>query len=358
MKSFLSFSFKILLWVLSPLSFLYQVLFWIDRRRTKPRKLTNCYVISVGNLTVGGTGKTPFVQFLIRDLKNHFPDFHFTILSRGYKARLSLQGALVESNASPMDVGDEPLLHKQTFPDVQVIIGSDRFQSYQTFNQYKSSKHVVILDDGFQHHKLYRDFEIVLLDANHLLGNGFTLPLGSLRETRQALLRAHAVVFTKWNEENAEKVDKFESNLDGDFKRIPRYHSKFTPELDAKQESADMIRSYFLVTGVGNPESVMKSAKQLLGSKVIAYKYFSDHYSFQEKDMHAIIADLPSSTALLLTEKDWVKVSILTNFLNEAKEKRISIFLIKIKLEMEELQQFNDVIVSRVSSYVKENALD
>lgn len=257
-----------------------------------------------------------------------------------------------------MDVGDEPLLHKQTFPDVQVIIGSDRFQSYQTFNQYKSSKHVVILDDGFQHHKLYRDFEIVLLDANHPLGNGFTLPLGSLRETRQALLRAHAVVFTKWNEENAEKVDKFESSLDGDFKRIPRYHSKFTPELDAKQESADMIRSYFLVTGVGNPDSVMKSAKQLLGSKVIAYKYFSDHYSFQEKDMHAIIAELPSSTALLLTEKDWVKVSVLTNFLNEAKEKRISIFLIKIKLEMEELQQFNDVIVSRVSSYVKENALD
>lgn len=315
-------------------------------------------MISVGNLTVGGTGKTPFVQFLIQDLREYFPDFHFTILTRGYKANLSGRGARVASDASPLDVGDEPLLHKRILPFVQVIIGRDRYQSFQSYNEIKSSKHIVILDDGFQHHTLHRDFEIVLLDANHPLGNGFTIPLGSLRETRFALSRAHAIVFTKLNAENAKNVNQFELNLEEKLNKIPRYRSHFSLELDAKQGSVESYLGYFLVTAVGNPISVMTSAKQLLGTKIIGNKYFSDHHRFEEKDMHGIISVLPNSAALLMTEKDWVKVSGLQEFWKEAQEKNIGIFIIKIKLEMEELQQFNDVLVSRVSNYVKENALD
>jgi len=314
-------------------------------------------VISVGNLTVGGTGKTPFVQFLIKELKANFPDFHFTILSRGYKAEFSSVGAKVESTSNPKHVGDEPLLHKNKFPDVQVLIGSRRYESFLKFNQIKDKKHIVILDDGFQHHKLKRNLDIVLLDANHPLGNGFTIPIGTLRETSKALLRSDVIVYTKLNETNQVLAQSINQRISKFATHIPVFFSGLNSSLRVLIPKVDTIDQYFLITGVGNPNSVLHSAEKILNQKISGYKFFSDHKQYTESEMKRVLNELKPKTCLLVTEKDWIKLKELEVFLSKLKEKKIGLAIIEIEIDMQNLDSFRKFIVSHVSSYAKENDL-
>jgi len=356
LKPFLKRIVRIALWVFSPLSFLYQILFLIDRFRSKPTRLQLCYVISVGNLTLGGTGKTPFVQFLITTLKKQFPEFHFTILSRGYKARFSNEGTIVNSDAMATDVGDEPLLHKQKLSEVQVIIGKDRIRSYKKFNQISSRKHIVILDDGFQHHKLYRDLDIVLIDANRPIGNGFTLPLGILRERPSALSRADLIVYTKLNENNMRNISALETKERKSLKDIPTFRSKLNVSLRTVEIPKKSSEKYHLITGVGNPISVLESANEILGDKVVSSHFFADHHEYTDSELIYQIKCLSEGTTLLTTEKDWVKWKFLDHFMNQIRFLGVGITLLQIEFELENFSAFESLICSHVSNYAKEIA--
>ncbi len=345
---------RLLLWLLSPLSYLYQFFFFLDKSRQTSVQLDGAFVISVGNLSFGGTGKTPVVQAIIKLLLKRFPDYQYTILSRGYKAGLSGQGALVSASSLPIEVGDEPLLHKQSLPNVQMIIGGNRVKSYLTFNQMKNGPHIVLLDDGFQHHRIKRNMDIVLLDANAPFGNGFTIPLGTLRERPHALQRATAVLFTKVNSQNRENVIPLQKEIQSKYPHLPNFVSKFEPKLEVVVSSiSSSVDSYCLVTGVGNPNSVLKTSNELIQKQPIRMIQFPDHHHYTELDLEKIVNQLAINEALLTTEKDWVKWKFLPSFLSKVKERNIQISLLKIELVVEQFEIWESLFIDHVSNYAK-----
>jgi len=348
LETFFPFLLRSLLWIFSPLSFLYQFLFYLNQTRIQPNKLGDVLVVSVGNLTVGGTGKTPFVQYLIRHIKKHYKDYAITVLSRGYGAAFSKQGAIVESDSLPDEVGDEPKLHKEAFPDAQVIIGRDRIASFQKHNSISGKKHIVILDDGFQHRKIQRDLDIVLMDANHPLGNGWTIPLGVLRENDSSLKRADFVVFTKITDKTDFEVRKLGGLYSKRFPHLSVFYSRFEGSLVQGKISA---KNYRLVTGVGNPKFVLKTAEDCLGTKEIKLHTFPDHHRYKEEELFTILSDLSTNTDLVTTEKDWVKWKLFSKFKSELERLGIGVVVIGIEIELENTENFNLRWESLVSSY-------
>ncbi|TGL45083.1 tetraacyldisaccharide 4'-kinase [Leptospira perdikensis] len=351
---------KIFLYLLYPLSWLYQFLFWWIQRGITSFQLPNVLVISVGNLTVGGTGKTPFVQYLVRFFNTVYPGYAVTILSRGYKAEKSEVGAILPNGLSPQLFGDEPSQHKEMFPDVQVIIGRDRKKSFLLYNQIQSPKHIVILDDGFQHKALYRDFDFVLLDANSPFGNGFTIPLGFLREPIRHSKRADAIVFTKLTFQNRIHLDQYKKSLRKIEKTIPIFCSKFESSVWKVQIDQNLNYEpfklmpglkYFLVTGVGNPENVYETAKSNLLSESIRTKYFSDHFEFSATALISLLKEIQIGEFLITTEKDWIKIRTDIGFLAGLKRKNITVLVLMIQVSVEEDKKLESMLVDLVSTY-------
>ena len=169
-----------------------------------------CPVISVGNLTVGGTGKTPMTLYLARWFMDRGK--RVVILSRGYGGSLEGTIRIVADGStillSPGDAGDEPYLLANSLPGVMVVIGSDRYQA-GCLALERLNPDIFILDDGFQHLRLKRDLNLLLLDCEKPFGNGRTLPAGILREPVSAIERADLVIFTRCNgNEPAHATDK------------------------------------------------------------------------------------------------------------------------------------------------------
>ncbi|MCW7470090.1 tetraacyldisaccharide 4'-kinase [Leptospira kanakyensis] len=357
---------KILLYLFYPLSLFYQFLFWWQQRETSSFQLPNVLVISVGNLTVGGTGKTPFVQYLVRFFRKVYPGYAVTILSRGYKAEKSKDGAILADGLSPNLFGDEPSQHKEMFPDVQVIIGRNRKKSFLSFNQIHSKKHVVILDDGFQHKALCRDFDFVLLDASSPFGNGFTIPLGFLREPIRNLKRANAILFTKINSKNKNGLEKYYSNLKKIDPFLPIFSSQFESsavevlihnELAQKTFLPKPNSKYFLVTGVGNPKHVFETAKTTLLSESIRTKFFPDHFEFNEVALASLSDEILMDEILVTTEKDWIKMRANVGFLRELERKKTTVLLLLIQVSVLEDEKLKSMLTGLVSTYETKNDL-
>ncbi|WCL48575.1 tetraacyldisaccharide 4'-kinase [Leptospira sp. GIMC2001] len=338
---------KILLW---PLSLIYQVIFYFDQKRKKPTKLNVTKTISVGNLSVGGTGKTPFTIHLSNLICNLLPDAKIAVLSRGYGGRSSIKGKLVKIDSDPKDSGDEPLLLKRNLPNCEIIVGRDRIRSFNIFSNiinYKSS--FAILDDGFQHRQIHRDLDIVLIDSKRLLSNGFTIPAGHLREKWTALDRAHIVVFTKCrtdefnhvsdsnfpikessqeqlkdiliskNNKKTSAMQKLESQIRSKFPKIKIFHSIEKLEcLVSYDEHSKMITKplesiesnrVFGFTGLANPDSFLQSIQKLKPSEFHS-KIYPDHYSYPPSSINFLETMLFRNDLLICTEKDFVKFSL------------------------------------------------
>ncbi|XDD47360.1 tetraacyldisaccharide 4'-kinase [Leptospira sp. WS39.C2] len=365
---------KVFFLLLSPLTWLYQFLFWVSQWKTKTLSLPNTLVISVGNLSVGGTGKTPFVQYLVRYFQRVNKDYVITILSRGYKAKKSEEGAILPDGNSPQLYGDEPSEHKNLFPNVQVIIGKNRRESFLRLNQFHSKKHIVILDDGFQHKRIDRDFDIVLLDTNAPFGNGYTLPLGFLREPISHLKRAQTIIFTKQTEKNKKQYEEGKLILKKFPFNLPTFVSHFQAELNEINldslplpESFPMgIReippnieeaSYFLFTGVGNPNNVLETAISVLKTDQIQYRFFPDHFEFDEKVLFSLIPGKKSESIFVTTEKDWVKVKTQTRFIEELNKRKIRLLVLKVQVVISEQSEFESMLAGLVSTYEVKNGL-
>jgi len=157
-------------------------------------------VISIGNITLGGTGKTPFTIYLAKKLKNE--GFSPAVLSRGYRGSAEKMNLLVSNGrellCSAEESGDEPRLMAEKLPGIMVAVGSNRFKSARLCHQEKSPEtNIFILDDGFQHIQLQRDLDIVLIDATNPFGGEMLVPSGILREPLSSLARADAFVITR-----------------------------------------------------------------------------------------------------------------------------------------------------------------
>lgn len=353
---------KIFLYLLFPLSWIYRFLFWWFRRGISPFHLPNVLVISVGNLTVGGTGKTPFVQYLVRFFKETYPGYAITVLSRGYKAEKTKEGAILPSGLEPKLYGDEPSQHKEMFPDIQVIIGRDRKNSFLKYNQIVSPKHIVILDDGFQHKQLYRNFDFVLLDSNSPFGNGLTLPLGFLREPIGHSKRANAIIFTKVTSKNKHQLDGYRNDLKKEGVSVPVFHSSFLVTLTEVFLNENLVQKpvplhsnlnskYFLVTGVGNPQNVYDTAKLSLVSESIRTKFFPDHFEYTTGSLLSLSNEIQTDEILITTEKDWIKMRRDTSFIAQLMKMNIRVMLLIVQVSVEEDQEMKSMLAGLVSTY-------
>jgi len=272
------------------------------------------YVISVGNITVGGTGKTPFVEYLARRLSQ---DFKVAVLSRGYK-RTTKGFRFVDDEATPGATGDEPYQIKRKFPNIVVAVDSDRINGIAAIRKSYPDTQVILLDDAFQYRKIKPNLSILLADYHRPLYRDGMLPGGRLREWSCFAKRADIMVVTK----SPAGITPDEQQ---DIKR--RYARIFPHELyfaafrygeplavfpNAKSLSTDDLKQHdvLLLTGIANPKPFEAYVSRITAS--LQTISFPDHHAFSEKDINHIAQKwdaIPSTNKILLTtEKDAVRL--------------------------------------------------
>ncbi len=309
------------MWVL--LSQLYslamRVRAWLYRRGVISRRRLRNPVISVGNLTVGGTGKTPFVAYLAGVLKS--AGYQPVILSRGYRGKAEHSTLVVSDGRKVLcdaaSSGDEPFLLASQLPGVRVAVGKDRHRSGTLVEQDAGDRVVHILDDGFQHLRLKRNLDILLVDATDPFGGGKLLPAGRLREPLAAMGRADLVVITR-------------SHLVGeiaDLEAVIRRHNKLTPisyfyhdavgvfDLKSRKQfrtRAFMGRRVIALAAIGNPGLFMQDLEHYQ-MDVRDQLLFPDHHPYSQSDLDQALesVDEHGAEALMTTEKDAVRLQAL-----------------------------------------------
>jgi tetraacyldisaccharide 4'-kinase len=275
-----------------------------------------CRVVSIGNLTLGGTGKTPLTMWVARWYQQR--GWRVAVLSRGYGAQTTRYQVISTGEGPLVDwhiAGDEPYLLARALPGIPVLTGRDRYQS-GCYACAEFGSQVVILDDGFQYYPLQRDLDVVLLDASNPFGHGTLFPRGILREPLSALQRADAIVLTR--------VDMAEALLPSLYRRMydwnvhqPVYH--MTTVAEALYQGEMRIpegpawlhqRRVVAFAGIGNPWAFTSTLVQL-GSNVVALMAFPDHHPYTCEDWHAIVglARQKNAECLVTTEKDAVRLA-------------------------------------------------
>jgi len=281
--------------LLSPLALLFAVVSGLRRLAYRRGWLTavsvGVPVIIVGNITAGGSGKTPLVIWLVNWLR--VQGYRPGVVSRGYGG--AARGCVeVQPDSPPAEVGDEPLLiHVKTA--APVVVGRDRVAAARTLLARHPGVDVIVSDDGLQHYRLQRDIELAVIDAASGLGNGWPLPAGPLREPRSRLDSVDAVI----------QVVRGAAQPRGSHRAWRAdYRAGQAWRLRAPQEKKPLRelpqRDWLAVTGIGRPQGFF----DMLDARGIRFspRAFADHHTFRRQD-------LPADAAVLMTEKDAVKCS-------------------------------------------------
>jgi tetraacyldisaccharide 4'-kinase len=295
--------------------------FFLERRRAKFEsravQVEGCFVVSVGNLTSGGTGKTPMVQHLARGLQHR--GARVAVVARGWGGTLSAKGAVVSDGETlfcdARQAGDEAVLHARSLPGVGVVIGRDRVAATQRAVRELGCD-AVVLDDSFQFWSLQRDLDLVLLDARRPFGNGHLLPRGRLREPVEALNRADAVVLTRRDLASPEQLARNRVLVSGQT-TAPLYVSNHVPtglrdEANGKIFGLERLRdsSAGVLSAIADNKGFSASLHQL-GARILATSAHFDHHHWRENEVRqfALQAHAKGALALITTEKDAVKLS-------------------------------------------------
>jgi len=310
-----------------PLEEIYSFGDRVNRWLKKPKRIAETPVLSLGNLTTGGTGKTPAAIYFARLLQQL--GYQVAILTRGYGGEVYKEGAVLSDGKSlfltPEESGDEPYLMALNLPGVPLAVGRRRYE-----NGLKLVRNhpvgLFILDDGFQHYQLERDCDIVLIDATNPFGNGYILPHGILREPPEALQRAHVVILTKSDLVEEEKLEEIIGKIDQFidrkyiFKAVHKPVSlvKVPPEGGSvagevgeklKGESLGLLKKkeIWALSGIGNHRAFEKTLYGLGVSTINALTY-RDHYRYSERDLDSILKRISPEQIVVTTEKDWIRL--------------------------------------------------
>ena len=313
-------------------------------------KKLDCFVISLGNITVGGTGKTPTAQHLakyIRDL-----GYRVVILNRGYRAKWQGEVGLVSDGKhiymEAYQAGDEAYMLAKHLPEVPVLIGPDRSKTGQYAVEHFGAE-VAILDDGFQHWKLKRDVDVVLIDSVNLFGNGYVLPRGTLREPITHLERADVCLMTKvdqglpgFNKYIRDQIAKYGSNP---IVVESIHHPQSCIELcDWKRNIADEGMPISTIKGkkvvalsaIGNPTSFEQTVCST-GAEIIESFRYPDHHEYTQEEMVDAMeqAVRQGAEAIVTTEKDAVKLPM--EFLAAVPEERaIPVYILTVEVVLQD----------------------
>ena len=316
-------------------------------------------IISVGNITVGGTGKTPHVEYLVSLLKDKF---EVATLSRGYK-RKSKGFTEVHIDSKVTAVGDEPLQIKTKFPEVVVAVCENRVNGVEKIlgSQNIKTPDVVVLDDAFQHRRISPGMNILLIDYNRPLKEDIFLPAGRLRESSSQMKRANVIIFTKCFGEMTPIMRRIMQK---------KVHLKPYQELYFTTMDYDRITPVFSGSELHDEFFGGKSFAVLvvtgIASPVLLYKYiekfasqmetleFSDHHNYSEKDICKIFSKFEKINSekkiIVTTEKDTMRFKSLNNLPEEFK-KSLYYLPVKVKFLNDESNLFNKKMIS----YVREN---
>ena len=315
-------------------------------------------VISVGNITVGGAGKTPHVEYLVNLLKDHVK---VAVLSRGYK-RKTKGFVLADEKSTAREVGDEPCQIKKKFPDIYVAVDENRVEGIEklTDNAVAKDADVIVLDDAFQHRYVKPGINILLVDYHRLLIYDKLLPAGRLREPKEGKNRADIVIVTKCPQDlkpmefrvitKAMNLYPYQTLL---FSTID--YGNLQPMYCGEEMPLDSIReedNIMLLTGIASPKQMILDLEPFTSR--IHTLAFGDHHQFTQKDIERInqmYANLPSPKIIVTTEKDAARLFGLEG-LNEEVRHHLYVLPIKIKFLLEQEHIFN----TKILSYVQKNS--
>ena len=325
---------KIILFVLSKLygAVIYLLKLLYKKNIIKSYKIP-CILISVGNITLGGTGKTPFEEliagYLIKKEKN------VVILTRGYGAKTKIVGS---SGEDLLNISDEAFILRKNL-NIPVLEGKDRVNSARLAIS-KFQANTIILDDAFQHWRIKRDLDIVVINGANPFGNKKLIPRGILRENLDSLKRAGVILLNKVDyacnvEDTAGVLRRINPKaliIKSVYKQIG-FNSLFNAE---KQYSLDFIRDkrICVVCGIGDPDYFEKKLKDLAAKIMLAYQ-FEDHYQFKEKDLVDIMAECNKEDIdkIIITQKDAAK---LVSFNPELFKDGPEVLILRIAMEIAE----------------------
>lgn len=345
-------------WLLLPFSFLYGIVlrcrhFLYDRGwfGFEPKSF-DLPLIVVGNLEVGGTGKSPMTEYLIRLLKDNY---RLATLSRGY-GRQSRGYLEVESNHPVQISGDEPLQFKRKFPDITVSVSEKRVPAVEKLRQ---DHDLIILDDAFQHRALQPGLGIVLFSYDRALKTPWLLPAGPYRDVFEARRRADLMVITKCPEDISDQpMLKIQQRLRVSGKNIPIYFTKVAyGALCSLWDKALPIPAWdshqvLIVTGIARPEALVQHVEKQ-GSEV-RHLAFPDHHQFSNQNIQQIISEFDSLSGdqkfILTTEKDAMRIQSLPEPLIETL-KSLPVYYLPIEQEFIDQQQaenFNQQILDYI----------
>jgi len=318
---------------------------------SKRTRFEQTRIISVGNITTGGTGKTPATAWLVRRLQSEGQSV--AVVGRGYGGELSSQGAVVSDGKTILlnaaQAGDEALLHARSLPGVPVVIGRDRVAVVQLAIE-KFAPQVIVLDDGFQYWSLERNFDLVLLDARLPFGNGKLLPVGRLREPQSELERASAVLLTRADAASQAQLQQTQEEIRR-FSAAPIFVSSHAPQ-GLRNEAGGAVQELGFLRGqrvaalaaLANNEPFFQLLKEQR-AEVVETLGRRDHHHWQEKEVREFAAKAQKRGAglLITTEKDAVKI---------APEwcAPLPLFSLQIALQIENEAGLWELVKSRIAS--------
>jgi tetraacyldisaccharide 4'-kinase len=284
-----------------------------------------CPVISIGNITVGGSGKTPMTIYLAEFIRRF--GYSVAIICRGYKGKEEKIGGVVSDGRiicmGPDKAGDEPFMIAKRLKTVPVIVGQDRYKAGRLAIQ-EFQPDVLLLDDAFQHLRLHRDIDLVLLDSKKPFGNTYLFPRGTLRETASALERGDALILTRSDIGNPVPLEQIKRFIPGK----PIFHSVHTPYIykivagnkPQSQNGTKILSGYsfelfknkrvFAFSGIARNDDFLQTVKDI-NCEVSGFSEFQDHHEYTNRELNTILnaaMDL-SVDFIITTEKDYIRVA-------------------------------------------------
>lgn len=353
---------------LLPFSALYGMAVWLRNKLfdwdiLKSRSF-QIPVICVGNITVGGTGKTPHTEYLIRLLKD---EFSVCVLSRGYKRKLKGFVMAEKGKSTIEDIGDEPFQMWQKFPDINVAADSDRCNGIDNLIAKagnRDKKQVIVLDDAYQHRYLKAGMYILLIDYNRRISHDTLLPAGRLREPASGKSRADIIIVSKCPESlTSEKMDRLRSEISptaeqevfftymkyGNLYRIFRQGN--SDEMRPEDISPDI--HILLLTGIASPKAITEELGRY--TQKITSMVFADHHNFSHEDMdnlkHNFMSMPEGKRIIVTTEKDAARLIFHPN-LDDKLKPYIYALPVEVSFLNNETIKFNQ----KITEYVRKNS--
>jgi len=345
-------SFRILL---LPFALLYwlgiSVRNWLYNKNILKSATFGFPLICIGNLSVGGTGKSPMVEYLVTRLKDKF---RVATLSRGYK-RKTKGYALANENTTALEIGDEPMQFHLKFPGVPVAVGEERLVAIPQLLHDKPDTQAIILDDAFQHRSIKAGLNIILTDYNNLFTRDFYLPTGDLRDLKSSYKRSEIIVVTKCKTDLTE-VEK--QKIIKEISPLPDQQIFFTAieygliyHISNNRETGlDTNTEVLLVTGIANPRPLKKVLEEHSNSYHMLQ--YSDHHIFTIDDLNDIKKRFEkmetTNKIILTTEKDAVR---LVKFSTEIAELPLYVIPVRHRFLFEEGNTFDKLVVDFIHNF-------